>query len=553
MDKKPVWYIALATLLVALVSILAGACRQTSILTEEEKVWLKEHPNISVSIMAHWPPFEFINDDGEVVGMSIDFLEIIEDRIDHRFKRSYYFDFQDGLNQLKAGRFDILLDMQSTPERLNYMNFTPPLTDHPHVIIVRANNQHLKDLDQLADKSIVVVDQFAIHEYLKYNFPHLKIEPMNDDVDCLRAVSTGEKDAFICQQAVATYLIESEGISNLRISGEVPYNNKLGIASRKALPMLNQILTKGVNAISNKERAEVYNKWLSHTKESYAQRLRIFYYSGASITVVLLLMLFFNVMLRRKVKQRTLDLIAAKEQAEEADRLKSAFLANMSHEIRTPMNAIAGFGEILYGGELSGDDVKTYSEIIYKNSRHLLHLIDDIIGFSKLEANQVTISKKLFAINRLFEQLQANNKALLQSAEKETLTLEYKYGLKDGKDSIVGDETRILQVMTNLVNNAIKFTNKGKITIGYKVQLNGDIRFFVKDTGIGIAKERHKEIFQRFVQVKNDDTIHLKGTGLGLPICKSLVEMMGGQIDLKSEPGVGSEFSFTIPVRGVGV
>jgi signal transduction histidine kinase len=368
-------------------------------------------------------------------------------------------------------------------------------------------------------------------------------------VEGLRAVSTGEKTAFICQQAVATYLIESEGISNLRISGEVPYNNQLSIATRKDLPMLNQILTKGVNAISNKERADIYNKWLSYSKESYNRQLRLFYYIGTGVLFVLFLTLFFNLMLRKKVKQRTIDLMAAKDRAEESDRLKSAFLANMSHEIRTPMHAIAGFGEILYAGDLEGNEIKAYSEIIYENSRHLLHLIDDIIGFSKLEANQVTIHKQSFALNRLFNQLEMNNKAMLQSAEKEILTLEYKYGLVDGEDNIIGDETRIMQVMTNLLNNAIKFTFEGKITIGYQCQNKSDIRFFVKDTGIGIAKDRQSEIFKRFVQVKNDKTLHLKGTGLGLTICNSLVDMMGGQIALVSEPGVGSEFSFTLTVR----
>jgi signal transduction histidine kinase len=215
--------------------------------------------------------------------------------------------------------------------------------------------------------------------------------------------------------------------------------------------------------------------------------LRLFYYIGAGVLFVVLVLLFFNLMLRKKVKQRTIDLMAAKEKAEEADRLKSAFLANMSHEIRTPMNAIAGFGEILYAGDLECKEVKAYSEIIYKNSRHLLNLIDDIIGFSKLEANQVSIHKKRFALNGLFNQLEANNQAMLQSAEKETLTLEYDYCLPDGEDNIVGDETRIMQVMTNLVNNAIKFTNKGTITIGYQCLNNSEIRFFVKDTGIGIA------------------------------------------------------------------
>ncbi|MBI9063858.1 MAG: PAS domain S-box protein [Marinilabiliaceae bacterium] len=248
-------------------------------------------------------------------------------------------------------------------------------------------------------------------------------------------------------------------------------------------------------------------------------------------------------------KEYEKKLIQAKEKAEEADRLKSSFLANMSHEIRTPMNAIIGFGEILKQNGISNQDMRVYTDIIFKNSLHLLSLINDIVDFSKIEANQVNIVISDCNINQLLHDLQVNAVSLLYNYSKSKIEIIIETPLDDSEAIIQSDGVKLRQIISNLINNAVKFTNEGFIKIGYSIKNFKTLEFYVMDSGIGIDKQAHEKIFERFVQVKDKSTFHLSGTGLGLAICRNLVEMMGGTIRLESNKDQGAAFFFTHPYQ----
>lgn len=233
-------------------------------------------------------------------------------------------------------------------------------------------------------------------------------------------------------------------------------------------------------------------------------------------------------------QQKELD--AARIKAEESDRLKSAFLANMSHEIRTPLNAIVGFSKLLASAE-SADEKNQYIEIIDRNSEILLNLFNDILDLSSLEAGSLKFNIrpiKLIDICRQLEQrfhykTQSNVKLILDDVNTDMYAS--------------GDWNRIIQVISNLLSNATKFTPKGEIHFGYR-EKEDFVEFYVKDSGIGIAAERAATIFRRFGKV-ND---FIQGTGLGLALCRMLVEKMGGRIWLRSQEGKGSRFYFTLPL-----
>ncbi len=240
------------------------------------------------------------------------------------------------------------------------------------------------------------------------------------------------------------------------------------------------------------------------------------------------------------------ELNIAKEKAEESNRLKSAFLANMSHEIRTPMNGIIGFSQLLNTPGISEEKITEYTSIILKSGNHLLNIINDIIDISKIDAGQFNISKSIININSSLRELFI----FFQSFKKikEGLKLKINLPLTNKYTNILTDQTRFLQIFTNLINNAIKFTDEGFVEFGYKIEKE-DFIFYVKDTGIGIKKEMQTIIFDRFMQASTNTEKLYGGTGLGLAICKACTELLGGEIWMESKLGQGSIFKFTIDTK----
>lgn len=230
------------------------------------------------------------------------------------------------------------------------------------------------------------------------------------------------------------------------------------------------------------------------------------------------------------------ELEAARIKAEEADRLKSAFLANMSHEIRTPLNAIVGFSKLLCAMDATPEKSQ-YAEIIDKNSEILLNLFNDILDLSSLEADSLKFNIQTVKPRDICLQLEQQFRPKTQNGVKLILD--------DVEEDIqvYGDWRRIIQIIKNLLSNAVKFTHEGEIHFGYR-EKEDFVEFYVKDTGIGISAERVPTIFQRFGKVNH----FIQGTGLGLTLCRMLVEKMGGRIWLRSQEGKGSRFYFTLPL-----
>lgn len=238
----------------------------------------------------------------------------------------------------------------------------------------------------------------------------------------------------------------------------------------------------------------------------------------------------------------------ALEKAEDSDRLKSLFLSNMSHEIRTPMNAILGFAEMLQDPELNIEEKDRFLDVIIKSGDNLLRLINDIIDISKIEAGQLRILYSDCYLNELFADLEGFFNKELTRLRKDHLTFYMQTGKPEPDFAVYTDPVRLRQIITNLVGNAIKFTDEGFIELGYRVRGN-KIEFYIRDSGIGIPVDQQKLIFERFGQVKEVAARNITGTGLGLTISKNLVELLGGTMWLDSFPGEGSTFWFSIPLK----
>ncbi len=256
----------------------------------------------------------------------------------------------------------------------------------------------------------------------------------------------------------------------------------------------------------------------------------------------LLLLSFVDISDRKRAEE---ELIRAKEKAVESDRLKSAFLANMSHEIRTPMNGILGFADLLKEPGLSGDEQQRYITIIEKSGQRMLNIINDIIDISKIEAGLMTLK---MAESNIVDLLEYIHTFFRPEAEAKGIRLSVSNKLTHREATFITDREKLYAILTNLVKNAIKYSDRGEIELGCS-RKGGIVEMYVRDTGIGIPADRQQAIFERFIQADIDDKMARQGAGLGLAISKAYAEMMGGGIRVESEPGKGSVFFLTLPFK----
>jgi CheY-like chemotaxis protein/nitrogen-specific signal transduction histidine kinase len=258
-----------------------------------------------------------------------------------------------------------------------------------------------------------------------------------------------------------------------------------------------------------------------------------------------------HVIMEKKLESLNLELAKAKLKAEESDRLKSAFLANMSHEIRTPMNAILGFSDLLRECE-DESERQEFINIIDSNGEVLLTLLNDIIDLSKIEGGQLAIKPEKVYVVDLMKEIEQLYITKISKLKKPNLRLNLEIPINYKNLQIKTDRSRLFQVFVNLIDNAIKFTDEGSVIFGFHIK-DSYLKFFVKDTGIGIKKSDLKIIFERFMQVRSMYDGKYGGTGLGLSISKKLVELLGGNLSVESRVKEGSVFSFSLPLLSADI
>jgi ABC-type amino acid transport substrate-binding protein/nitrogen-specific signal transduction histidine kinase len=516
-------------------------------LSLEEKAWIAAHPVLRLGYNTDWPPVEYVDSGKQFVGVAADFMKLLSNSIGIAIMPTNPQTWQTTLKEIRAGSIDILCAVSRTPQWEEFLLLSTPYLSFPMVIVTDLAAPYIGDLKELTGKKISAVNGYAGHDILQARHPELDLLLTDGVTAGLNAVIRRDAYAFIGSLAAISHVISREGMTGLKVSGRTPYNYALSVGIHKNQPILAGIIQKALNAITEEERNAIYQRWVSMTYERGIDYSLLWKVLLGTILIVAAF-LYWNrrlareIGLRRKIEGKLME---AKETAESANRMKSAFLASMSHELRTPLNSIIGFTGIMIN-ELAGPlnlEQKKQMKMVKGSAHHLLNLINDVLDISKIEAGELEVSRATFSMRDVVNQVA---ESLLPLAEQKGLSLSV--NIAPELDLLVSDERRVRQVLINLLNNAIKFTEKGAVTITCLTS-DSRVEVAITDSGIGIKDEDIGKLFKSFQQLDTGISRRYEGTGLGLSVCKRILDMLGGDIRVKSQYRKGSTFTFTLPLN----
>lgn len=517
----------------------------------------------AVAFSESYPPYNYVNENGELVGFNIDILNAI--------KKLYNTEIATSANNWKAinkalsnGEIQAIggTHYPGSPEK-GYL-YTRSAINTSHCFLY--NTKHVSnfslELLRTTKQPLVAMweNDVLIHYVLSIN-PAARFIYINNYEKLISSLDREDITCIIAQRIGSMYYAKKLGKNYIRTSEHRILERNMGFKVAENSPELAKILNNGLEVIlSNGEYQRIYDKWITDYNKNdndWHNYLKYILIISSIIAVLFLLLLIINRILQTRVKNKTKDLqqqlqlnsqimIELEEQkfkAEESDKMKSAFLANMSHEIRTPMNGILGFAELLKSEDYSHEEQKQFVEIILQSGDRMLNTINNIIDVSKLESGAE--KKQISAVNitNIMHELQS---FFTPEARSKGIKLIFSENILPSTKDFYTDEYKLNSILTNLIKNALKFTSKGEINVTYLMD-EKEARFTVSDTGIGIAKDKQSAVFEQFVQANFSHSSGYEGSGLGLSISKGYVELLQGEIKLESILDKGTTFDVRIP------
>lgn len=535
-------------LLIGLIFILPVYAEETIDLTEEERAFIEDHPLISMGVDPTFVPFEFLDTDGTYKGIANDYIELLSQKTGLKFVIKEGLTWSQAYEQAVEGEIDILPCIANTGNRASYFLFSDKYYDYQRVMILKKGSS-IKKIGDLEGKTVAIQKNSSHQGYIEA-YDQIEADYYDRPEDALKAVADGVNEVFIGNLATASYYINKYGYSDLTyINLKTDNPTTLHFAVRKDWPELVSIINKGIGSITESEKIKIHNEWIGLKENTdYTWLIRILIIIGMVTAVTLAVSSYWISKLKKEIKRRKeteAALIIAKQEAENANEVKSNFLARMSHEIRTPLNAITGLSYLLNQTSLDGTQ-KSHVEKIRHAGSIMLSIINDILDFSKIEAGKVTIEHAAFNLDDVIRDV-----LNIISFKIEEKDLHFTF-TKDPRlpNNFFGDSKRLEQVLLNIMNNAVKFTSEGEIElaielIGFQKNLY-EVEFRIKDTGIGMSDDHLEKLFEPFSQEDASISRRFGGTGLGLSIVKNLTDLMGGHIEVESTLGQGTTFKINI-------
>jgi signal transduction histidine kinase/DNA-binding response OmpR family regulator len=516
-------------------------------LTPAEEAWLRDHPVIRIGAETNYAPYEFRDSRGRFAGVVADYLEILKRRLNLRFEVHQLLDFASVQDKLQKRELDLVMAVTRASDREDFLLFTKPYIHYVNVIVTRDDFGFVSGLRDFADTRVAVVEGHSSQQLIARAYPAYNVAAYSDLLDGLVAVSTGQADGLVDDIFPIVFTMRQRGLSNLKIATAVekglqPQGFSIGV--RNDWPLLVSILDKALLTITHEEQREISQKWLSVRYESKVDYTAI-WTSIAVFSAILLVAVLWIGQLSRQRKA----LMAARAEAEAANRAKDQFLASMSHELRTPLHAILGYADLLRKGSLAEPSRSQALNTIAGSGGHLLALINDLLDLSRIRSGRLELSPAPLQLPALLEEI-----AAMMRVDAHNKGLDFVLDAAPDLPAVVSaDGRRLRQILINLLGNAIKFTERGQVTLAVRATaLEGDrveLVAEVKDTGVGIAPEDRERVFAPFEQAAEGQKRE-SGVGLGLAISRELGYLMGGRISVEEAPGGGTLFHFavTLPV-----
>lgn len=513
----------------------------------------------------NYPPYHFINDEGEITGFDIDILKAINKIHDNQIHISSG-NWEDVLNALDSGEVDAAAGIHYQTDTDNIFHYTRSVINAFHTFFYNKDiHQDLTFEDiRIAHKPKVVLwSNGILKQYMLSLNPNAEFIFVESYVELFRMLQREDVTCAITLKNTGEYYIRKFGFEHIATVNKVFMECIMGFKVRRDKPELVKLLNNGLEIImANGTYQLIYDKWMKDYNQHdsrWKSNVKDIVIGIVIIGFIIALLLVFNWILNRQVQIKTThleeqlklnsiirqELEVEREKAEVSDKFKSSFLANMSHEIRTPMNGILGFSELLKSAEYGSEEQIYFIDLIQKSGARMLSTINNIIDISKIESGAEKLILKDLNLRSMIHEIV--DFFCVEVKEKE-IRLFVEEGECIWPCHVRTDEYKLHSILTNLLKNAIKFTNEGSVTIGYSTD-ESFLNFFIKDTGIGISKDKQEVIFRQFVRADISYSSEFEGSGLGLSIAREYVRMLGGIIWLESEPGKGSVFFIKLPLR----
>ncbi len=521
-----------------------NSCAEKKGLTPTEINWLQEN-EITIALFPYYPPYVFVAEDNRINGIFVEYLDAIEEELNFKFNRKYYSKWPEVIADIEDKKIDIIVEIQKTKDRKQYLNFYSELFKSKHVLVTRKKSEIHDSLKDFSNMEIVVPKEYAISENLLRKYPDIKVVEKGDDLQCLQLLNSGKYDAYIGPKPVVNYLIKNKNLNSLKINFETELMYKPGIAIRKDNPILNHIFSKAVANISDEQNQNILENWLYRENLPLYKRIYFLVPIVASIFFLLIILVIVNFYLGFIVKKRTKELRLAKESAEKDNALKTAFLHNVSHEIRSPVNGIVGFSRLLREPKTSLPEKRKYVANVVQSCQQLIKNMDNILEISKLQTNQVTLNPEKTDLIHVFDTITLSFE---KKANEKGIQLISNNNIPP-RDRIANiDKGKLTKTIECLIENSIKFTQRGAILISGSTQ-NSSLIISVRDSGMGMNGTSKQSLFKNLDKSEPQISKKYGGLGLGLAIAKKNTELMNGELLFSSIKNQGTTFRLIIPYR----